>query len=258
MLKTVCTPDVNAKLKARYSKTLNRNDLENLMKQNNIKDAIILLKSKIEGLDKLEINANRVELEKSLDSIVETDLKVIKKYLSNSGIKILEAYLMKYKIDVEFDNSFAKLYFSNFLNAVSGTNKILEKQLKIEMDLLNIIWTYRYTRKNQFNPNLVLGKGYKININILKEIAKVNNVEEIKEILANTSYANVFKTNIEKDFKQYLYEMYKRNFERNIFDISMVINYFEMLEIEKKNIITIIEGIRYKLPAKEINSKIII
>ena len=64
--------------------------------------------------------------------------------------------------------------------------------------------------------------------------------------------------NIEKDFKQYLYEMYKRNFERNIFDISMVINYFEMLEIEKKNIITIIEGIRYKLPAKEINSKIII
>ena len=258
MLKTVCTPDVNAKLKARYAKTLNRNDLENLMKQNNIKDAIILLKSKVDGLEKLEISANRVELEKSLDNIIDKDLKVIGKYLNNTGLKILEAYLMKYNMSIEFDNSSTKTYFSNFLKVVNGINKNLEQQLKIEMDLLDIIWTYRYTRKNKFNSTILLGKGYKINFDVLREIAKVKNIEEIKEVLADTYYANIYKNNIEKDFKQYLYDIYKRNFERNIFDISMVINYFEMLEIEKKNIITIIEGIRYSLPTKEIESKIII
>lgn len=40
-------------------------------------------------------------------------------------------------------------------------------------------------------------------------------------------------------------------------DFSLVIAYFKLLELQRENIITILEGIRYKLDIKEIQKRII-
>lgn len=46
-MKTFNNPSVTAKLKAMYAKKLKKDDLDDLIKQEHIKDAIIILKSKI-------------------------------------------------------------------------------------------------------------------------------------------------------------------------------------------------------------------
>lgn len=39
-------PNLNSKIKGMYAKRITKNDLEDLIKQNNLKNAILLLKSK--------------------------------------------------------------------------------------------------------------------------------------------------------------------------------------------------------------------
>ena len=98
-MKTFNNPSINAKLKAMYSKKLKKEDLEDLMKQEYIKDAIIILKSKIKNLEDLSNDAKRVELENALDKIVIDDMRKIDKYLNGNNKKIWQKYILKYKID---------------------------------------------------------------------------------------------------------------------------------------------------------------
>ena len=67
---TITSPSLNSKLKVMYSEKLKKDDLEDLIKQNTIKDALIILKSKIPSLEDLPNNASRNELENSLDNIL--------------------------------------------------------------------------------------------------------------------------------------------------------------------------------------------
>ena len=332
MLKTVSSPSVNAKIKGMYAKKLKKSDLEDLMKQRTIKDAIILLKAKIPELNTLNIDADRMELEDELDNILISDFIKLEKYLRGVNKKILNAYILKYKIDIlkrEYDivndntkvlnrrihqkmskeimrltdtvfkelknieditskkelidriinteikriviesdnlqnrffmeNKLDKFYFSNLLKSVKGVNPILEKEVKMNIDLLNIIWIYRYVSNGyDLDTSILLEDGYRIAQNKIEKLKYIKTIDDIKVILKDTIYSGIIKSDIEKDFMRFLYEKYMKSFKNEIFDISIVINYLNILEIEKRNIITIIEGIRYKLSMKEIQEKIII
>ena len=52
--------------------------------------------------------------------------------------------------------------------------------------------------------------------------------------------------------------MKEDSIKEDILNLNTVISYFEMIQIEKENIITIIEGIRYNLKGPTIKNKIII
>ena len=79
MLNSKNSPSVNSKLKAMYSKKLTKEDLEDLMKQQNLKEAIYLLKSKIDSLDNLRVDAKRLEIEAELDKMLISDILKITK-----------------------------------------------------------------------------------------------------------------------------------------------------------------------------------
>lgn len=332
MLKTMSSPSVNAKIKGMYAKKLKQSDLEDLMKQDTIKDAIILLKSKIPELEMLNINADRLELEEELDNILISDLIKIEKYLSGKNKEILDAYILKYKLNItkqKFDiindnskvlnakihseidkeiniwaksvfkelndieniknmqefldrikneeikniviegmngnnkftmeNKLDKFYFSNLLKSVKGVNYILEKEVRINIDLLNVIWVYRYiSNMGVLDKNILLDDGYRITKNKIDELAKIKTIDDIKDFLQGTPYEGIINNDIERDFMRFLYKRYKKSFKDEMLDISIVIDYFNMLEIEKNNIITIIEGIRYNLSMKEIQDRIVI
>ena len=98
-MNTVNSPSLNAKLKAMYSKKLKNNDFDDLLKQNTISEAIILLKSKLPELNDLPTDANRIELEDSLDSLLINDMKKIIKYLQGINKEIFEEYILRYKIN---------------------------------------------------------------------------------------------------------------------------------------------------------------
>lgn len=316
---TITSPSLNAKLKVMYSEKLKKDDLEDLIKQNTIKDALIILKSKIPGLEDLPNDASRIELENSLDNFLIYDMKKILKYLQGKNKEIFEQYILKYKIETikklyedlfvlnintinnywiqdlftdlkdltnttkkedfiekipeknikeiftnsnsefERENKLDKYYFENFLKTIKGKNKILENSLKTKIDLLNILWTYRCAKYyGIFNPDFLINCFYKIDLETIKKIGNSNNLDDLKQSLENTIYKDIIQADIEIDIKKFLYKKYKKTFRNEMIDLSMIISYFKILETEKENIVTIIEGIRYKMPSENIQRKIII
>jgi vacuolar-type H+-ATPase subunit C/Vma6 len=112
-------PSLNAKMKGMYAKTLSKDDLEDLMKQNRIKDAIVVLKSKLEALEELDAEARRIEIEAKLDDIILDDIEKIYKHLDNETKEIFDAYILKFKLkalrivwrDLQANNEFSSLDF---------------------------------------------------------------------------------------------------------------------------------------------------
>ena len=316
---TMTSPSLNSKLKVMYSEKLKKDDLEDLIKQNTIKDALIILKSKIPSLEDLPNNASRIELEDSLDNILIYDIKKILKYLQGKNKEIFEQYILKYKIetikklyedlsvlnlnmtnnywiqnlftdlktlvtttkkddfiekipeknikdifansnsDFERENKLDKYYFENFLKTIKGKNKKLEDLLKTQIDLLNILWAYRCAKYyGVINQDILINCFYKIDLNIIKKIENSNNLDDLKQSLEGTIYKDIIQNDIEIDIKRFLYKKSKKTFRNEMLDLSMIISYLKILETEKENIVTIIEGIRYKMPSENIQRKIII
>ncbi len=319
-MRTMNNPGLNAKLKAMYAQKLKKEDLEDLIKQNNLTDAIILLKSKLPELDNLSDNAKRMELETALDTLLIYDIQKILKYLHGANKEIFTQYIIKYKIetikklyenidspkvktiqsndwiehiftdlkvlytatskedfidkipdkniksifenshtDFERENTLDKYYFENLFKTVKGKNKKIETLLNIRIDLLNILWTYRCKKYYGIvNQDILIPHFYKIDLNTIQKIENANTLEDLNQALAGTIYQNMIGTHIESDIKKYVYQKSKKAFRNELLDLSMIISYFKILETEKENIVTIIEGIRYKMSKPSIESKIII
>ena len=163
------------------------------------------------------------------------------------------------KNNFELENNLNKYYFEGFLHEVKGKNKDIETVLKYSIDLLNIFWTYRCQKYYGIvDENILINSFYKIDINIIREVEKIETIEELKQILSHTAYKNIIKEDVQKDVKRALYKRSKSSFRKDILNLNTVISYFEMIQIEKENIITIIEGIRYNLKGPTIKNKIII
>ena len=137
---TITSPSLNSKLKVMYSEKLKKDDLEDLIKQNTIKDALIILKSKIPSLEDLPNNASRIELEDSLDNILIYDIKKILKYLQGKNKEIFEQYILKYKIE-----TIKKLYEDLFVLNLKLTNNYWIQNLFT--DLKTLVTT---TKKDDF------------------------------------------------------------------------------------------------------------
>ena len=94
----------------------------------------------------------------------------------------------------------------------------------------------------------------------MEELLNCSDFNELKTVLDKTIYRKVFceETKIEYEKDKYLYDINIKIFRTKMFDISTVFCNINLIDIEIKNIINIIEGIRYKLDKSEIQKKIII
>lgn len=159
----------------------------------------------------------------------------------------------------ERENALDKYYFENFFKLVKGKNKNIESLLKMRIDLLNVLWTYRCKKYyGIMDKNILINVFYHINLDTIQQIDEANSLEDLNQILHSTIYSNILHGDIEHDIKTYYYRKCKKTFRNEILDLSMVISYFMMLETEKENVVTIIEGIRYKMTKQNIDNKIII
>jgi V/A-type H+-transporting ATPase subunit C len=326
MLEIAKYPSVNAKLKAMYAQKLKREDWEDLIKQDHLKDAIVLLKQKVPSLADIKPNANRIELEQALEQEIISDLRKIEKYLDDTGKKIMNAYLQKYQIrlwkrminlltknepvleeekrqiqgwtktifpklegmeqaqnketlleyvpyqdkaiklilqnaetDFERENQLDQYYFIDFLRQVKGKNAELEKMISMEADMLNMEWIYRMNRWEQHEQEKVLiPVSYRLTDEMKNKLKQVQTIEQFKEILKHTIYAEIMENDLELDFKRYLYQEYRKKFRNPKWDISLVIIYFELVEMEKEALVTIIEGIRYHLSKEEMKRQVVV
>ena len=70
-------PNLNAKLKGMYAKRITKTDLEDIIKQNNLKNAVLLLKNKSEIFKNTDENIDRLEIESLLEENQIIDINII-------------------------------------------------------------------------------------------------------------------------------------------------------------------------------------
>lgn len=225
--------------------TTNRDSSDSLK---NIDNWTTKMFTDINGINQIKEETEFLELIKSSEYY-----KIFKEYEQEIENVPLE------EIEVKLD----KFYFNKVYHMAEKENKELQDLIGTEIDLLNIIWIYR--SKKYFNysedeiNDIIIHINYKLNKNTLKELLNVNSYTEILDIVANTKYKNVFQgeETIEHDKNEYLYKKYMKYFKTKLFNICTVFCEINLIDIEIKNIINIIEGIRYNIDRQEIQKKII-
>ena len=172
MLDKLQSPCINSKLKAMFAKRLSNEDLEELLRQNNLKSAVNILKTKIKDLNEISENIDRIELEQALDNIYIYDIKKIYKYLSEDEKYMFNKFIMKYEIEC-------------IKNVYRNLNPATRRHDLIEIEN----WT-----KNIFVD--------------LSGITKVENIEQFLEILKNKKYFKYIKEELENEDKENILKVF--------------------------------------------------
>lgn len=164
------------------------------------------------------------------------------------------------EIEVKLD----KFYFEKIYKLAKKYNKNLLYLIGTEIDLLNVIWIYRSKKYFKYSENeikeILIPINYKLSKKNIDDLINSEDFIDMKAVLNETKYRKVFsdENRIEYDKNKYLYDTNIKLFKTKLFDICTVFCNINLLDIEIKNIINIVEGIRYKLDKSEIQKKIIV
>lgn len=231
-----------------------------------IKKAIKLLYSKNEYDENIKIWTNTIFTDlKSLESIKSIDeffkiinntkyKKILKKYFENKDTE--------YSI-FEIENELDKMYLKSIYNS-AGNNKNLKKMIGAKIDFTNILWIYRMKKYYNFSEDKIeksiIDINYALKKNQILLLVKAKNIEELNEILKKTVYSNIATDDIyelECNIKKYLHGLYIKNFKSNLLSINCIYSYLNLVELENKDIISIIEAVRYGIDKEKLLKKLI-
>lgn len=231
-----------------------------------IKRAIKLLYSKNEYDENIKIWTNTIFTDlKGLESIKSIDefLKIIN---NTKYKKILKKYFVnkdtEYSI-FEIENELDKMYLKSIYNS-AGNNKNLKKMIGAKIDFTNILWIYRMKKYYNFSEDKIeksiIDINYALKRNQILSLVKAKNIEELNEILKKTVYSNIATDDIyelECNMKKYLHGLYIKNFKSNLLSINCIYSYLNLVELENKDIISIIEAVRYGIDKEKLLKKLI-
>ena len=231
-----------------------------------IKMAIKLLYSKNEYDENIKIWTNTIFTDlKGLESIKSIDefLKIIN---NTKYKKILKKYFenkdTEYSI-FEIENELDKMYLKSIYNS-AGNNKNLKKMIGAKIDFTNILWIYRMKKYYNFSEDKIeksiIDINYALKKNQILLLVKAKNIEELNEILKKTVYSNIATDDIyelECNMKKYLHGLYIKNFKSNLLSINCIYSYLNLVELENKDIISIIEAVRYGIDKEKLLKKLI-
>lgn len=231
-----------------------------------IKRAIKLLYSKNEYDENIKIWTNTIFTDlKGLESIKSID--EFFKIINNTKYKkILKKYFVnkdtEYSI-FEIENELDKMYLKSIYNS-AGNNKNLKKMIGAKIDFTNILWIYRMKKYYNFSEDKIeksiIDINYALKKNQILSLVKAKNIEELNEILKKTVYSNIATDDIyelECNMKKYLHGLYIKNFKSNLLSINCIYSYLNLVELENKDIISIIEAVRYGIDKEKLLKKLI-
>ncbi len=146
--------------------------------------------------------------------------------------------------------------------------KYFDEIIGTHIDLLNIQWIYRIKKYYNLSSgeilNYIIPFHFKIKREELQNMSQVNNAEDLLEHILYGPYQELLENAIkgvnnifERFFLNYIYRKLKQIKSKSFFSISNILAYLYIREYELRDIITIIEGIRYSLPDERIKNFLI-
>ncbi len=148
----------------------------------------------------------------------------------------------------------------------SALKKILLEIYGTQIDWLNIMWIYRSKRfYSQTRAELMAATipfTYRLKREELKGLIEAANLNELNKILTETGYFKGKDAYVQMEdeisYRKIIRTMYQRVSRKYPVSIAPVMKYIYEKEQEIRRLTTIIEGIRYQIPAGEIKDLILI
>lgn len=144
---------------------------------------------------------------------------------------------------------------------------ILKHMQGVIADLLNLQWVYRGKKFYGFMPeellNYTINIGYRLNYSFIRRLCYTENLEEFYKLVRSTKYSFMFKDDettdiyMERRMERYIFYELKTMMRNYNMSIINAFAYIILLQYEVRDIIAIIEAIRYKIPLEEVNKYII-
>ena len=164
---------------------------------------------------------------------------------------------MKDQNSEEEKNKFYKQYYYMIYKTVEKyKDKSLIDIIGKQIDLYNILWNLRAKKYHSLAEEFEIPIHYKLSKENLENL-KSEQVQT-EDVMQKTIYNSlkIEEDIIEKEIQEYLYKIYINYFKTKSFSITMIIAYLELRQVQIKNIIAIVEGIRYKVDLRKITKEI--
>ncbi len=171
------------------------------------------------------------------------------------------------KCEVKLRTHFYKSMLESVHKQFKGkTRESLEEAIKLAVDMRNINVSYRL--KVLFNESaenikkrLIPFYG-KLPLKALDEAVSSKSSDAFKQVISKSVYGedikDIDKYFIENKTDKIRYHKFKRQLRLSTSAPVVLFTLFELFEIELENVTSIVEGIRYKLPAQEIEKLLIV
>lgn len=178
-------------------------------------------------------------------------------------------------IDVKFSFYVDMVLDRHYFNQLMAAGKKLDKAKDYQVmeligkniDLFNLEWVYRamkfYDMSKEEILNFVLNGGHKYNYYKIKDMVYNLAPSKFGEYFKDSEYSFLFSHGddtdlyMERRIERYLYYKSLSLYRNSVLDFGKIMGYVFLLEFEVKDIISVIECIRYKLLPEETSKYLI-
>lgn len=166
-----------------------------------------------------------------------------------------------FSIEMALDLMYFDIFYKSTKLLDSHDRKVVEDIQGINVDLMNLQWIYRGLKFYSLPPevlfNYTINYGSEFNRKDIKNLCYSKSLDEFQKKTMSTRYSFLFDNENTKDIfmerrilrYQYFAALSMR--KKRALDISQVIAYILLLEMEIRDLVSVIENIRYRTPVEE-------
>ena len=169
-----------------------------------------------------------------------------------------------FELENALDLFYRNLVFNYMSKYLSKDEKgFAEKTFGAETDIDNIMLIVRAKKYYGMTADMIypyICKSYRLKKEELQSIAEAASEQGMMDAIGKTYYARLFSgglKNAESRISVYTLELHSRMFHKNPYSIESILYFIKLKQIEIKNIIMIIEGIRYGIEPETIKGYLI-
>lgn len=172
-----------------------------------------------------------------------------------------------FRFEMVLDMSYYTILQREWSKLSKRDTEILQHAQGIIADVLNIQWVYRGKKFYKLSPeellNYTININYRLDFNLLKSLCYAESLEEFFRLVKTTKYSFMFKEDettdiyMERRMERHIYFELKALTRNHSLSIINAFAFIIFLEYEVKDIISIVEAIRYKIPIEEAHKYIV-
>ncbi|MDF2821913.1 MAG: hypothetical protein K0R15_2361 [Clostridiales bacterium] len=205
---------------------------------------------------------------KTLEDFVE-NLKGSEYYTVLAGISEETKNLFSYEMKLE-NYYYQKVWKLKDKYLKGNDYKVVESIIGQRIDVQNILWVYRNKKYYKIDNSVIYGYiipiSYKLSKKELSALVETDSIAEFLLQIDNSYYSGLFenlvgvsndKISIDTQVSAYLLKQISSLARNNPYSIASIISYLNAKEVELSDIISMVEGVRYKLKPEMIERYVI-